>query len=136
MYVIADNVDIIGCDFTDNHAESWAGAIIVGDKINDNFKETENFNVVNSTFTRNTAKYAGAIDTYGTKNAHIINSSFDDNAATLYGGAMYMTGDKGLIDNCNFTNNRAVNGSAIGYAHKPVGIQDPTKANITNSGMG
>ena len=127
MYVIGDDCNVIACDFTNNYAKEWAGAVIVGDSTHN----TNRFNVINSTFTNNTAFYAGAFDSYYSNNTHLVNSTFDNNSA-VYGGAVYMTGHFGLIDNCNFTKNHATNGSALAYYPKGVNQVGETRANITN----
>ena len=102
------------CIFEGNTAEVYGGAIYKG-------------SADNCSFISNSAQYGGAInDVYATK------STFIDNYAEKYGGAMYgsSAGDctfignsaremagavfNAYVVNCNFINNTATNGGAVG----------------------
>ncbi|WP_458405094.1 right-handed parallel beta-helix repeat-containing protein, partial [Methanobrevibacter sp.] len=130
IYTLGNNVIIMNSTFTNNHAESWAGVIQMGNQ--ESGFATDGLDITDSLFINNTAWNAGAVDTYGTSNAHIIRCLFDNNAAVSKGGAVYMTGNYGLIDNCNFTNNNASDGSAVAYIPPTESSVGQTKANITN----
>ena len=82
----------INCTFTNNTA-GWGGAMYQG-------------RAINCTFEDNYAE-VGAASAYG----HAVNCSFTNNRADDRGGAMY--GPSCSAENCNFTQNRALNGGAI-----------------------
>ena len=100
-----------GCNFTNNTAQEYGGALfnVNADKCNFNENTANKGGAIygcdanNCTFTQNTAKQGGAI--YGgTAN----NCTFTQNTANV-GGAMY----SGTANNCTFTKNNATQGGAI-----------------------
>ena len=90
------------CNFTNNSANGYAGAV--------NFKASGT--VINCNFINNAGSMGGAVHCVGY--CRVLNSNFVNNKATHKygtGGAIYATG---LIENCNFTNNNALDhGGAI-----------------------
>ncbi len=111
-------VTAINCNFTNNYAENWGGAIERGTAINCTFTNNyaERFggaiddgNATNCVFINNYANTGGAIWA-GDYDATVVNCSFIGNNATEYGGAV----DYAKVINCNFTNNTCSNyGGAI-----------------------
>ena len=116
------------CNFTDNHARKWAGAVYIegeGNVANCNFtgnKVTGSNSwggaiymsygsVENCNFTNNTATNGngGAIRMYS---GSVTNCNFTANQASGDGGAVYFDSN-GNVTNCNFTGNNATTGSAI-----------------------
>ncbi|MBR0272271.1 MAG: Ig-like domain repeat protein [Methanobrevibacter sp.] len=98
-------VTIINSTFTGNYAR-FGGALGIE-------QYHGGMTVINSTFSDNEAsRFGGAIyfDTVTPFTAEIYNSTFDGNTA-MTGGAVYI-GD-GVVDGCDFTNNRASNAGAL-----------------------
>ena len=125
VFSYADYVTVTSNRFVDNHATYWGGAFVDG-------YETNNILIEDSTFIRNTARNAGAVDLFETPAATVTNCLFDDNRASNKAGALYMNGVNGIISYCNFTNNKANYSSAISYTPEDPNVVDPTKANITH----
>ena len=92
------------CNFINNTASEWGGAI-----------RMSSGNVENCNFTNNKANgnkgQGGAINS-ASGELTISNSKFTDNAASLYGGAIYFN-NTGTVENCNFTSNTAEYGGAV-----------------------
>ena len=88
------------CNFTNNHASEYGGAIWI-------YSGT----VTNCNFADNTATYGGAV--YFLNTGNVTNCNFADNKATgdySYGGAVYFYQGTGTVSNCNFTGNSAIRG--------------------------
>lgn len=98
---------IIDSTFYNNNSSLGSGGAI--------YCETSNL-ISDSIFVNNrvtaSSSHGGAI--YCIMSNIIFNCIFDRNQTTTYGGAIYMDVSKNTITNCNFTNNSAANGGAIG----------------------
>lgn len=114
--------------FEANKASGYGGAVYCDYVIKKSASKSHYGNVVidGCTFTQNTVERGGALiiylDFYKNEknygNLKIKNSRFDKNSASEWGGAIYFGGDtnfkgKVTIDNTDFTQNTAEEGSAI-----------------------
>ncbi|MCL2156622.1 MAG: right-handed parallel beta-helix repeat-containing protein [Methanobrevibacter sp.] len=99
----------INCEFINNTASSYGGAI---------HTYSNNFEVINCTFTSNRASHAGAIYSES-NNFTLAASTFINNSANngdYYGGAVYNTYSiNSTVTNCTFINNTAGWAGAIFY---------------------
>ena len=102
VVVKCSEVDILGCNFTNNNA---SGALHLMSAV---FK----VNIIGNNFTNNKAIYGGAISFVDNPNGECINNTFEGNDAT-YGGALYFNGGSFIIQGNNFTRNTASYGGAI-----------------------
>lgn len=112
VYILGENAQIINSTFANNTAsKGGAGVYIEGNRSH----------VENSTFENNNAtEHGGALHLHG-DHIRIIKSTFTSNHAHPHpenadyglGGAIYIIGSHNDIAYCDFTNNSAVNGSAI-----------------------
>ena len=101
---------VTNCNFTNNSASVYGGAISMNSGT-----------VSNCNFTNNTASSGGAVYfEVGT----VINCNFTDNTASVFGGAIMGSGN---VTNCNFTNNKAFGGGAI------MGSGNVTNCNFINN---
>ena len=134
--ITGNNYYVSGCSFINNHADRMGGAMSGGFAQSSTFKDNSadrwggavyKGSIDNCTFIGNSAEQGGALyDTYATS------SKFTGNTAGLYGGAVYGSSVEksvfigntakshaGAVFNayvlkCNFTNNYAPNGGALG----------------------
>ncbi|RAP50095.1 MAG: hypothetical protein BZ136_02100, partial [Methanosphaera sp. rholeuAM74] len=92
---------IDNCTFYKNDANISGGAVFLIHSIN--------VTVNGSNFTENHAKNRGGALNFreGAENCSVKNSIFDKNIADGSAGAIYWNGEKGSIENSNFTENRA-----------------------------
>ena len=135
------DLNVNSCDFTNNSADKYGGAIKFVEKGTvekcnfTNNKGSEggaiNFGkegaVIESFFESNNATdNGGAI--YFSKNGNVTNCNFTNNNGALRGGAIYFS-KNGNVTNCNFTNNEAVNCGAIFFS----GNGTVTNCNFTNN---
>ena len=103
------NIEITGCNFTNNDAVN-EGAAIMG------IYNEKNIQVDDSRFNGNTALNGGAIALGQNSNDFsLTNSEFNGNHASGYGGCVYFesTGDNVYIYNSDFIDNFASSGGAI-----------------------
>ena len=125
IFIDGNNVVIDNCIFQNNHAST--GGAGIGSRYNSSF--AVNTVVKNCKFNSNTANIAGgALGLFG-KNTKIISCSFTANrvigtaGSDCYGGAIQIGMDepncKGLVSNCNFTNNYV--SSKGGHTHGGAG---------------
>ncbi|WP_277202722.1 DUF4347 domain-containing protein [Victivallis vadensis] len=136
---------ITECIFTENTATSYGGAIGVGYwSASQNWGKAE---VIDSTFTGNSANYGGAISSYGSYKGYgevsVTGSTFTGNTAANSGGAIYHTSAREfiLVDS-TFTQNRAngasasYGGGAI-YTNKAMTVKESTFSgnSATNGGV-
>ena len=125
----ADYCNIKNCNFSNNTATSYAGAIdCIGD-----YCTIDNCNFINNT----AASKAGAIRYYHDTQAYIKNSNFINNTVEeggSGGGAIYGDDGKVSIDKSSFFNNSAKNmlGGAI-YSKKAITISDSIILNSTGN---
>jgi len=104
-----DGVAIDDVTFRDNTAQTFGGAIHVGQSILGKIQ--------NATFTSNQAAQGGAIHTRGLAGAdtgisEIASSNFENNTAGVEGGAIWSRKLSGnLTDSVSFSNNKALAGS-------------------------
>ena len=153
VFIFGNNTLISRCNFTNNNASSYDGAVIVWTKATENtiieYSLFENnyanrnggairidqFTIVNNcTFINNTAKQnGGAISSQG--DSIYANSTFTNNKATANGGAIYCYNDGLNILNCNFTDNNATSNGGAVYS-KSCNISDSNFIgnNATNGG--
>ena len=126
IYSVADNVTVINNRFVNNSANRYAGVLM-------DVEGTNTLKIIKSTFKENHADSVSVIRADKTQDPYIAECTFEDNYATDGYGCLYLTGFYGLIDNCNFTNNSAKDGSAIAYVPlSTAAAGGSTKANITN----
>ena len=99
--------EVINCRFTDNNASRHGGAVYM--------QGTSEENCTNTTFDlcyfegNNATINGGALDWHeGAHNGLINNSNFTNNRARANGGAVYWDGHNGNILNSNFTYNYAL----------------------------
>lgn len=98
MNIVASNVLISSCNFTNTVGGGRGGALFISGQNN----TLLNLNFINST----TRGYdGGAVVVRGT--FKVINSTFIKNSAGRDGGALDTYGAVGIIDNCTFINNTA-----------------------------
>ena len=113
IFVRGNNANnlVKNCVFSDNHAEQHGGAIYLNSKTND-------FNISNSIFERNSASYGGGLF-FGdvTTYVNIYSSEFYGNNNAIGGGAIYFKKESSnnnfiIVD---FNNNVANAGGAIAF---------------------
>lgn len=97
---------VINCRFISNYAIGYAGAIQTD-------ATTQSLTISQSVFEGNIAEYAGTIALIDNPNVNILETKFINNTVKTYGGAIWSKNSKIIINNCNFSDNYAVNGSAI-----------------------
>ena len=96
-----ENITIINCTFTNNHASS-GGALY--------FLNCANIEIVNSTFNKNDAgTNGGAIYLDNCEDNRIMNSNFTNNTAKNLAGGIYVN-NYTIIENSIFTQNSVGNG--------------------------
>ena len=122
--------NVLNCNFMDNSASDYGGAIRLhlGTVVNCNFtnnkaRSYDSFagavfiysgTVENCNFINNSAKYGGAVY-FDDNGCELRNCNFANNSATGFAGAVYVGGDC-TATNCNFTNNSAIiNGGAVHF---------------------
>jgi hypothetical protein len=130
--VIAQNIHVENCTFSNNHSDSSNGtrgggffayenATVLNSTFSDNsasyhgggFMAYGNVDVNNSTFSTNTIKDIGSFGHYGSAfsclTAVVNNSTFSDNVSEWdsgHGGVIHQDGSKGItVNNCKFENN-------------------------------
>ena len=92
-----------------------------------------------STFTQNSAAYGGAVFVgHATDNSNITNSTFTLNTATYNGGAIDWNASRGSLTDSKFYNNSAYNGGAVFVGASTVGgkILNSTFAYNTANSVG
>ena len=107
IFIIVNETDVVDCNFTANSVfnydlnEGFGGAIYLED--------AHDTNILGSTFIDNTASInGGAIDWHeGCTDGQIVGCEFINNTARANAGAVFWFGNKGIIKDSNFTNNRA-----------------------------
>ena len=113
IFIIVNETNVMNCNFTENSAfnhndvtKGLGGAIYLED--------AHNSEIIGSTFINNAASInGGAIDWHeGCSDGQIDSCLFKDNSAGANAGAVFWFGNKGIIKNSNFTNNRA-NGTSV-----------------------
>ncbi len=139
-------LNITNCTFENNHNNNWGGAIyafnVVLNIINSSFTgntarvnggaiafggdESVTMNVTGSTFTGNTVANGGAI--YNGGNLTVNGSTFTSNSANM-GGAIYSPGTL-TVNDSSFTSNHATNSYPNGYGGA---IHSSGNLNVTGS---
>ena len=109
-----------GCTFNDNDAQTAGGALTVDG--------CTGADVLNCTFTGNGALIGGAIDAK-TTSIQVFDCEFNDNQATLIGGAATFFQSPSNVVSCNFFDNVAGHGAAIGVDGSSVILQRSVIAN-------
>ncbi len=107
IFIIVNETDVVDCNFTANSVfnydlnEGFGGAIYLED--------AHGTDILGSTFIDNTASInGGAIDWHeGCTDGQIVGCEFINNTARANAGAVFWFGNKGIIKDSNFTNNRA-----------------------------
>ena len=111
---------VTNCNFTNNTATNYGGAVLM-----------YSGSVENCNFTNNTAtNYGGAV--YFQNTGEVTNCNFTNNTATYYGGAVYFQ-NTGEVTNCNFTNNKATEDYSDGGAVYFFSTGEVTNCNFTNN---
>ena len=117
----SSNTKIENCNFTNNEA-IWGGS---GGAM---YLEGSDTEITGCNFDANTAQNYGAI--YSTGTTEIRNSDFTNNkGSNANGGAVYISGENSVIDNCNFIDNVADANHLFGGAIAIAG----TGSSISNS---
>ena len=138
---IDDSASVENCNFTNNIASGYAGAINIGEGSVENcnfINNSANYGgairfsskgtVTNCSFTDNSADYGGAIFA---PQASVENCNFTVNTANIQGGAIYM--GTCSVENCNFTDNTASgDGGAIFFTYDG----NVTNCNFTGNNAG
>ena len=102
----SSNSTLINCNFTNNSAKTYAGAV---------YWNAVNSTLTNCNFENNSAGSGGAIYMEGSNNK-LNYSNFTDNTASLNGGAIYSNGTNINLTNVRFIKNSASNyGGAINF---------------------
>lgn len=85
---------------------------------------------------KNNNLITGALHCENSSGFYVLNCSFVENTSTKNGGSMYISNSSATITNCDFINNKAVDGSAIYNINTPLVIDNCTFKNnySTNSG--
>ncbi len=109
LLVLSSNVTVDSCNFTDNLAGNFGGAVLW---------EGTNGRIINCIFTSNTAWDGGAVYWIG-EGGTISQCTFKSNNVTSDGGAIYINSSAGelTIADSDFINNTAVDGGAIFNVH-------------------
>ncbi|MHC4110383.1 MAG: right-handed parallel beta-helix repeat-containing protein [Planctomycetota bacterium] len=115
---------LVGCTFTSNTAGRYGGAVtncreIIQCKFIENHAERGGavYNmrasaaVTGCIFLRNSAEYAGAVNTYG--DIILMNCLFAENSASVWGGALANMENSPTSINCTYVDNSAQYGGAI-----------------------
>lgn len=105
IYVDADNVKIINCNFTSNSAE-YGGAIAAMGK---------NLSIINCRFTSNYATYSGGAFELDGDDNYANNCIFTDNTAGHVGGAVSWVGANGMLSNSTFSNDNVIQSKSPQY---------------------
>ncbi|WP_407432923.1 lectin like domain-containing protein [Methanobrevibacter sp.] len=113
------NVSFIDCEFIDNSAKNYGGAI---------YTEFSTISIINCSFLGNSALFGGsAYLEYSI--SQFINTLFINNKANNASGAIYTTVSMNSIDKCDFINNsvsaKTPYGGAVAFYHY--------ESNISNS---
>ncbi|MBQ6344754.1 MAG: hypothetical protein IJH63_08100, partial [Methanobrevibacter sp.] len=111
IFIVVNNTDVIDCNFTGNSVsnftfmEGLGGAIYLENATDSDF--------IRCNFINNTASInGGAINWFeGCVDGQITECTFINNSAASNAGAIFWFGEGGIIQDSNFTNNRA-NGTA------------------------
>jgi predicted outer membrane repeat protein len=125
-------VKVSGCVFDSNITDylgaglgAWSGIL----------------NVVNCTFSNNTAPNGAGIWTQSSGETTIVNSTFDSNSAGDLGGGLYAQGSNPTVTGCLFTNNSATmstyaTGGGAYCSGSPTFIGCLFDGNVANYGAG
>lgn len=118
LYVLDGKVKVFDCDFHDNVAEDYGGAVEISWDALSEFK--------NCTFFKNTSKTGGSIFSSGT--VIITDSTFEKNSSAEYGGAIYNSSSQWALKmiNCVFRHNFAKNGGGGIYNEGRAFLTDVT----------
>ncbi|MBQ6628383.1 MAG: right-handed parallel beta-helix repeat-containing protein, partial [Methanobrevibacter sp.] len=125
--------NIIGCNFTNNNATNGDGGAIYD-------YSSRVVTVSDSRFENNSASgNGGAIFVTSRACTVVADSHFINNTAGVNGGAIYVAGDNVTVTSSEFTQNKAINGSAI-YVNNETAqnftVKDSTFTNNRASGNG
>ena len=99
MFITGDDVIIDGCNFTDCTAFNKGGVI---------YTFGDNNIIKDSTFTSSSAGEDGGALYISGDNCKVYTSDFTGNIAGDDGGAIYWEGKDGIIDGCEFVNNKGI----------------------------
>lgn len=100
--------EIVNCEFYDNEAYIFGGALSTGFNVT-----SMDLSIINCNFERNTAPTGGAAQLKG-ENVKVSNSSFKENQVSKEGGAIFIDANDIFVSNSIFNENLAnVNGGAI-----------------------
>ena len=104
LYLSSSNIKVLNCDFKDNYANVYGGAIAVT-------KKYSNFVIDNCNFDNNTSPSGGAIYINQIDNINVTNSVFTNNKASLGGSGIYVIGLKDSTQSLNFISCSFINNS-------------------------
>ena len=109
------------CNFTDNFAQYRGGAVFLKGASTSVHSNDTNFTWCR--FINNTAGLnGGAVDWQsGANNGRLVHGVFINNTAWRSGGAVFWYGTNGTVDDCNFTDNKAI-GNVTKDDRKALGI--------------
>ncbi|MFV8752915.1 LamG-like jellyroll fold domain-containing protein [Nannocystaceae bacterium ST9] len=115
IHVSEQTLSATGCQFTANQATNYGGAIYIKD-----LGGAEDYELIDSSFTDNTAKWGGAVYVVDAPagavrvNLHVEGSEFVNNTASIGGGgALYLQESITSVEGTLFADNTAAFGGAI-----------------------